>query len=351
MKILFMIDRRVNAGSIRAIDNYMRAGDGQGHTIALYGRPDPDFPGVRSSTDVKSFDYVVLIVEFGLRWMTGLRMLRVLGDIPRKRRVILDTDGMYNPIISVDGYDHNHDDDHKRKYWVDHCDALVDKIFQPTRKPLERKVLPLPFYGYDPSLQMDARNSPTKHFDIMHVGHNWWRWREMSTRLLPAFDQIRSYVNGICFVGLWWGAIPDGAKEVSLDVAFGFDNDWFRRLDIEVRSAVPYTEVISAMSEGRINIMTQRPLFRRLKLLTSKYFEVFCADTIPLVMLEPDLAESVYGPAGRELALHGEIAAKLLDVLRYPKKYQEIVDDVRQHLVKHHSYEQRVQELVQMLTA
>jgi len=83
MKILFMMDRRVNAGSIQAVANYVRTGDELGHSIALYGRPDPNYPGVRCSTDVRAFDYVLLIVEFGLRWMSGLRMLRVLSEVPR----------------------------------------------------------------------------------------------------------------------------------------------------------------------------------------------------------------------------------------------------------------------------
>jgi len=179
---------------------------------------------------------------------------------------------MYNSIISVDGYDHNHANEFNRLYWVSHCNTLVDKILQPTPDPLEANVISLPFYGYDPTLQVSADGSPPKRFDIMHVGHNWWRWREMSTCLLPAIERIRAHLDGICFMGLWWGAVPEGAKEVNLDVAFGFDSEWFQRLGITVRPAVPYTEVITAMSEGRVNIMTQRPLFRRLKLLTSKYF-------------------------------------------------------------------------------
>ena len=105
------------------------------------------------------------------------------------------------------------------------------------------------------------------------------------------------------------------------------------------------------MSEGRVNIMTQRPLFRRLQLLTSKYFEIFCADTIPLVMLEPAHAESIYGPAGRELALHGNISDKLLDVVQHPLRYQEIVQEVRSHLVSCHSYQKRMQQLVEPLRA
>jgi len=349
MKILFMIDRRTNRGSIQAVASYVRAGDPLGHTIALYGRPDPNYPGVRCSTDLGAFDYVVFLCEFGLQWMSGLRMPRVLLDVPRDRRAILDADGMYNAVIAVDRYDRNHANERERLRWMAQCDCLAAKLLQPTFEPPQPGVISMPFYGYDPSLQMDGKSSPPKRFDIMHIGHNWWRWREMSTCLLPAIERIRAHLDGICFVGLWWDMVPAGAREQNLEIAFGFDSDWFRRLAVEVRQAVPYTEVISAMSEGRVNIMTQRPLFRRLKLLTSKYFETFCADTIPLVMLDPDHAELVYGPAGRQLALNESIAEKLLDALTRPEKYRKIVQEVRRHLVEHHSYYKRVQQLVAAL--
>jgi hypothetical protein len=58
----------------------------------------------------------------------------------------------------------------------------------------------------------------------------------------------------------------------------------------------------------------------------------------------------VYGPAGRDLALCDGIAEKLLDVLSHPKKYREIVQEVRQHLIAHHSYQKRLQELVDVLS-
>jgi hypothetical protein len=349
MKVMFMMDRRANRGSIQAVASYVRAGDELGHTIALFGNLDSSYPDVRCSTDLGSFDFVVFIYEFGIQWMSGLRTLRVLSEVPRERRAILDADGMYNPVICVDNYDRNHADEGERIRWITQCDHMADKVMQPTYEPVLDSVVPLLFYGYDPTLQM--LESPSKRFDILHVGHNWWRWREMSSCLLPAIEKIGQQLDTIGFIGLWWGDIPEGAKEVSLDLAFGFDSEWFRRLGIQVRPAVPYTEVISAMSEGRLNIMTQRPLFRHLKLLTSKYFEVFCADTIPLVMLEPEHAESVYGPAGRELALHGDIAEKLLDALSHPERYREVVQEVRKHLMAHHSYHKRVEELVKALEA
>ena len=107
-----------------------------------------------------------------------------------------------------------------------------------------------------------------------------------------------------------------------------------------------YHDVIQTMSTARINIFTQRPVLRRLKHLTLKYFEIFCADTIPLLMLDSDHAEAVYGPAGRELTLPGRVAEKLLDALRRPDHYRGVVEDVRRHLIAHYSYDQRVEELV-----
>lgn len=349
MKVLFAMDRWVNAGSIQAVANYVRAGDALGHTIAVYGRPDPTFPGVRFSNEPGAFDYVVFIVESSLKWMTGLRMPRILSDMPRERRAILDADGMYNPLIAVDGYDRNHADENDRLEWLTYYDLLTDRILQPTLNAYGSKVISLPFYGYSPSLELSANHCLPKPFDVLYVGHNWWRWQEMSDRLLPTIERVRELVGDICFVGSWWDGVAPLGSDPRLERAFRVDRERLERLRIQVQPAVPYMDVIPFMSKGRINIMMQRPLFRRLKFLTSKYFEILCADTIPLVMVDADHAEAVYGPAGRELALDGSIADKLLDALGHPQKYREVVQEVRRHLVEHHSYPVRVRELVAAL--
>src|SRR5947208_16719848 len=100
-----MMDKRVNAGSIHAVANHIKAGDDLGHTIALYGHADPRYDGVRLSTDIEFFDRVVFIIESGLRWMSGLRVPRVLEAVPRERRALLDADGRHNPLIIIDGDD------------------------------------------------------------------------------------------------------------------------------------------------------------------------------------------------------------------------------------------------------
>ncbi|HEY7157578.1 MAG TPA: glycosyltransferase [Gemmataceae bacterium] len=348
MNILFVTDRRLDAGSIQAVAGYVRAGDELGHTIAVYGPSDPRFPGVRASTNARAFDYVVFLFESKLRWLSGLQLANLLASVPRRQRAILDADGMYNRLTCIENYDYNHAGERDRAEWLASYERLADKIMQPTFAPLEPGVIALPFYGYDPAAQVQDA-SGRKQFDLIHVGHNWWRWREVSGVLLPAIERIRAGMDGVCFVGLWWDAPPPWAESIGLREAFRTDPERLRALRVQVRPPVPFSQVIATMSAGRVNIMTQRPLFRRFRFLTSKFFEIFCADTIPLVLIDPDHAESVYGPAGRELALHGDIADKLLDALTRPRTYYEIVQEVRDHLAARHSYRRRVEELVAAL--
>jgi hypothetical protein len=272
----------------------------------------------------------------------------LLERVERERRVIIDADGMYNEMICVGGYDRNHADPKQQIQWRRYYEALSDRIFQPTRRPLSSKVAPLLFYGYD-HLSLTNQNHTPKKWDLVHVGHNWWRWKQIRGTLIPALEQIRGRLNGVCFVGSWWDQPPSWASQMGLDEAFLSDHKLMERLPVQIEPAVSYREVIATMSQGRINIMTQRPLFQHLRFVTSKYFEIFCADTIPLVMLPPDQAEEVYGPGGREIALHDNIAEKLADVLDHMDTYRDVVREIRRHLEIHHSYHRRIQELVDAL--
>jgi hypothetical protein len=325
---------------------YAQVGRKFGHTFAIYGIGDPRLPELTFSTDLGAFDYVIFIFESRLDWISGLDLARLLSLVPRARRVILDADGMYNPVLVLDRYDRNHANDRARARWAASYEALSDRVLQPTFSPPQPAVQPLLFYGYDPHAE---RRADRKCVDIMHLGHNWWRWREVSERLLPAFKQVRDDLGDICFVGLWWDAPPSWAADIGQEVAFHVEPDRLQELCIRILPAVSYRDVIAVMSTARINIMTQRPLFRKLGLLTSKYFEIFSADTIPLVMLEPRQAERIYGPAVRDLVLDGDIGGKLKDVLQNLDKYQARVHAVRAYLAARHSYERRLHELLAAL--
>jgi hypothetical protein len=257
---------------------------------------------------------------------------------------------MYNPVMVLDGYDFNHRDEAERARWIELYDALADHVAKPTLlRPADAHVSAMIFYGYDPALQVSAGSAPAKQYDILHVGHNWWRWKEVAGKLLPAFEQIRDQVGEIGFIGLWWDQPPVEGADAGPDAAFHSDPEAFRRLRIRTETAVMYTDVIRTMSTARINIFTQRPILHHLRHLTLKYFEIFYADTIPLLMLDEDLAVAVYGPAARELILAGCAAERLLDALRRPDYYRGVVEDVRRHLTAHYSYDRRVEELVAAL--
>ena len=350
MKVLLVMKHRGDAGNTHAVANYMRLAPRFGHSVAIFGTPLWYVPELQFSTDIRSFDRVVYIYESELYRIERMNEAVILAKFPRQHRLIMDTDGMYNPVVVVDGYDFNHASEAERARWIAHLDALGDRIIQTTiAPPLDPRVQAMAFYGYNPALQTPPTASPAKQFDILHVGHNWWRWREVARDLLPAFEEIRAEVGRIGFIGLWWDAPPAEGLAAGPEEAFRSDPERFRRLGIETPRAVLYHDVIHTMSTARINIMTQRPVLRRLKHLTLKYFEIFCADTIPLLMLDADHAEAVYGPAGRELSLPGAVARKLLDALRRPDHYRAVVEDVRRHLVANFSYDRRVEELFAVL--
>jgi hypothetical protein len=347
VNILFVMKHRGNAGNTHAVANYIRVGPKYGHTVALHGAPQAHLPDLRFSTDVKAFDRVVYLFESELYRVKTLQEVAMLATVPRQHRLIFDMDGMYNPVIRLDGYDFNHPDEASRAQWFAFYDALADRVAKPTLAPPDNpRVRAMLFYGYDPALQIDPASAPPKQYDILHLGHNWWRWRQIAREVLPAFEQIRDQVGRIGFIGLWWDGPPAEGRGAGPEEAFRSDPETFRRLRIHTTDAVMYTDVVRTMSSARINIFTQRPVLHHLKHLTLKYFEIFYADTIPLLMLDGDLVEAVYGRAARELILSGRVADKLVDALCRPDHYKGVVEDVRRHLAAHYSYDRRVEELV-----
>jgi hypothetical protein len=350
LNILFVMELRGNAGNTHALANYCRVAQELGHTVALFGEPMPNMPGMRFSTDASEFDRVIYLFESKLYRVKPLQEIALLATIPREHRYVLDADGRFNPFIQVDGYDQNFRSESEREEWLAFYDGLTDQIIKPTITPSDDpRVTTLPFFGFNPDIVMRPEQAPPKRYDILHVGHNWWRWKEVTEDLLPAFEQIRGEVGEIGFIGLWWDAMPEWAWSENLEPALRLEADAFRRLRIKTEPPCQYHEVISTMSSGKVNIFTQRPFLHHVKHLTLRYFEEFCADTIPLLMLSDDLAEAVYGPAGLELTLPGRVADKLLDALRRPDYYRQVVEDVRTYLLRHHPYRRRVEELVAAL--
>ena len=189
-----------------------------------------------------------------------------------------------------------------------------------------------------------------KKYDLVYVGHNWWRWDIMKNVVLPNILACKDKINTTCFIGHWWDKPPSWAKECDFEGPFKMDVKKFKELKIKTKSAVEYSKVIKTMSQGNLNIMTQRPLLRHFKHVTSKYFEIFLADTIPLVVLDKEHSQEIYGSDGKNIIINEKTNRnKIREVLQESNRYKNIINNIRYHLSKNHSYDMRLGELIYIL--
>jgi hypothetical protein len=104
------------------------------------------------------------------------------------------------------------------------------------------------------------------------------------------------------------------------------------------------------MSKARFNPVLSRPTFVRMRLVTPRFFETPAANTFPLFNLDDAYVNEIYGEAALELVLPETNAhEKILDILDRPEHYNGIIHDIRRHLASHHSQQQRLKELIQII--
>jgi hypothetical protein len=167
-------------------------------------------------------------------------------------------------------------------------------------------------------------------------------------RFLEAVAPIRDELGRLVLVGWDWRHRPDWAIQLGIKGA-DVDPQLIESLDVEVRDPIPSTELPQFLSDSCFSPIFQRPLFNELGLVTNRTFETFLADTIPLVMLPEGLAEVIYGPEVHPLVPDEDVAGWLRTILDNPTPYWDAIGRVRQHLAAHHSYTQRVSELVALV--
>jgi hypothetical protein len=320
-----------------------------GHEVAVYGR-DPETP-FHLSKEVRTADAVAFIFEWTtqLRYGGGLDLARILDQVPRHKRIVIDCDGAYNDAITVEG-DYNHRDDESARKWVEVCDSISDRIFQPTLHPRRPNVRPFFFHAYDPAWErpLDFRN---KGYGMVYVGHSKFRYRPLE-RVLKAIEPLRDRVGRLATVGHGWDALPPWAKSMGIEDNFYTDQDYLRKMGVEFVQPVPSEQVIGWMSKGILSPVIYRPLFGHLKLVTCRTFETPAADTLPLFGLDEDYVREIYGDRAVELILPQERAEeKVRDMVTRPEYYAEIVYGIRRHLAEKHSYEARLRELLGIVGA
>jgi glycosyltransferase involved in cell wall biosynthesis len=348
MKLIFVYWAFEDQGSGLVIQGYTEAARALGHEVTVYGRPRPSIP-LNYSLDVRSADAVVFLFE----WTTALRygdvfdLARLVGQVPRRRRVIVDGDAKYNDVIAAGG-DYNHRDAAASQRWIGVCDSLADKICQPTLHPLRPNVRPFLFYAYNPAWERPL-DLAAKPYGMVYVGHSKFRWRPMA-QLLGALAPVRERVGRVGLVGYGWDAPPWWATPLDLEDAYFSDHAYLQELGVEVLPPVPFEQVIDWMGKAVFNPVISRPLFKQLRLVTPRVFETPAAGTIPVFGFDEAYVQEIYGEAALELVLdEDQPQKKILDVLGRPDHYADIVRGVRQHLAEKHSHAARLRELLEIV--
>ena len=337
-------------GSGNIIRGYSQAARALGHEVAVYGIPYDKIP-LDYTLDLASADAVVFLLEWtaDLYYGDHLDLVRLLGAVPRRRRVVIDGDGKYNDLHQV-GDDLSHADAEESRRWTEICDCLSDKICQPTLHPLRPGVRPFLCYAYNPAWEVPLDFS-AKEFDLLYVGHSKFRWQSMM-RVLRALEPVRHRVGRVGLVGRGWDKPPEWAGAMNIEDHYASDPTYLKKLDVEILPPVPFGKVISTMSRSVANVVVTRPTFSRLRLVTPRLFETPAAATVPLFGLDPGHVKEIYGDAGLELVvLDHDPEEKLLDVLSRPQHYADVVCTLRHHLAARHSHVARLRELIAIVEA
>lgn len=350
MRLVFVYWPFEDQGSGLVIQGYSEAARALGHEVAVYGIPYDRIP-LDYTLDLASTDAIVFLLEWtaDLYYGDHLDLTRLLGAVPRRRRVVIDGDGKYNDPLRV-GDDVNHAGAEASRRWTEICDSLSDKICQPTLHPARPNVRPFLFYAYNPVWEVPLDFS-AKKFDLLYVGHSKFRWQPMM-RVLRALDPVRDGVGRVGLVGRGWDTPPEWASAMDIEDHYASDPAYLKKLDVEVLPSVPFGKVISTMSCSVANIVVTRPTFSRLRLVTPRLFETPAAATIPLFGLDAGHVQEIYGEAALELVLPEHVPEeKLLDIISRPGHYADVVHSLRHHLAARHSHTARLRELLTIVGA
>ena len=344
--------------SVATIHKYAATGRRLGHEVAVYGEPHADLSTLSFTTDLGGVDLALFVVQVPSDFPDMPQLARLLDTIPRKKRALVDLWGRFNETIRLD-HDFNHLeklDGHLGWEWEEAFRAVSDTILQPSLAPLRSEVRSFLFHGFDPeavvrpyatareaALAWRAAPPDEKPYGVIYVGSNWQRWEQVRG-FLEQYRPVQAKVGAVSLVGWDWAARPDWATEKGIR---GVDTDpaLLGEMNVETPDGVRFHEIVGLLGKARFAPVFHRPLFRHLGFVTNRSFEIFYADTLPVLMLPRDFVEAVYGPAALALVPGSDVAAHLMDALERPEHYWDALLRTRDHLARHHSYARRFEEL------
>jgi hypothetical protein len=342
LRILFVGNFRFNCGSSHALAGYVRAAKGTDCEVraSSLGLVDAE---VRRRVPVAdgewSPDLCVVVCE-SERFLTEDKCAALECMAPRRRRIVLDPDGKCGPTVTI-GTDTNHRGSEEASYWSGLYARLSDIVLQPNLN--ENSPGRFLYFGVDRNRPPILKGSVAKRFDLIYVGNNWYRWHDF-VKLFEQLRPARDRFGEIGIFGQHWAAdVEPGHEEYTYS-----DPEYLKQRGVQTFPPTPFDQVELTMSTGRCHPVFVRPVLHRLGLATPRMFETFMADTVPVLGSYLRDAEHLYGSDARLLQLPEQPVSFLLSILDSYDTYLELTMDIRQRLIRQHSYEERLRQLLEI---
>lgn len=364
MKIVLVGAHDAWTRSTATVHRYVAWGRKLGHQIAVYGQPNPELPQLPATLDTSDADLVVFLVQVphDIPGMPGIA--RMMDRIPREKRIVLDLWGRFNETVRID-HDFNHlekFDGHPDWEWKQAMTALGGTILQPTLKPRRADVGSFLFHGFDPEAVDKPYDSAkeaaeawlagdrgARPYGVVYVGSNWQRWSQVKA-FLEGYRRSAERVGQMCLAGWDWAERPGWARDMGI-AGVDTDPDLLADLRVEVRMGIRFDRVVPLLGQGLFAPVIHRPLFKELGLVTNRTFETFEADCVPVLMLDRNFVEVIYGPAALRLVPGEDVGAHLESLLDDPEGAWEAVLETRAYLAQHHSIDGRLRRLEELASA
>jgi glycosyltransferase involved in cell wall biosynthesis len=285
-------------------------------------------------------DLLVMVCEERFLEPEARKKIEVL--YPRSRRILIDPDGRYSPLIDV-GNDANHPTPESRAEWVADFDELSDVIVQPSigaPAPGTQRFL---YFGVDTHRKRPARSIQQKTYDIVYVGTNWYRWRDI-VWLVEGLSAVRDRVERIAIFGQWWtGESAEGCEAETYSTP-----EYLRNHSVETLPSAPFDDVEMTMGSGRLSPILIRPVLSALEMATPRMFETFVANTVPVLPPYFRYASALYGEGVAPLILPEAPAPAIGDLLDNYADSVALAEEIASKLTRDHSYERRLSQLVEI---
>lgn len=348
MRILFAGHFEWNCGSTQTVKEYIEAGTELGLDICLSDLGPIDHVTASHLPVVDSFqetDVLVFVFESD-QFMDESRLQRVLRKVPRRRRLVIDTDGHNRNLVRV-GSDANHRSIDELIAWREIFDELSDTVLEPALNSTGSSQRFL-FWGMSPQCKTLRREDARPlDWDLGYIGNNWYRWADL-VWLLRGIEGVRHMIPRIGIRGMWWGHECLSGFQGAAD-ATASDPRFLADQDVDCGPSVPFGMVIESMSRARVHPVLVRPVLHHMNFVTPRMFETFASRAIPALAPYLEYTRALYGEDARLLVLGDDPTERLVEMTTRPWGFQELLLHLREELHRKHSYQMRIAELLQFL--